>query len=990
MFAGLWVNAVGCTNSPGLQTITAMPVKDILIRAQSPDEYQLQPFVDDKFSPLGNNPAPIFRADEKINKIIIEGNTTIPATAIYPRIRTRQGTLIEKTEKLINDDIQSIFSTGWFFTVEAEFRKTSEGTFLVYRVVERPILNSVEYRGNDKVKTKYLAGITGLKKGSAFSVAANKESVRRIREYYREKGFRLADIKLLKGSQSSDRDAIFQINEGPKLKVKKITFTGNKAVSNGVLKMKLKTKREYFWFFGGKYDPSTINDDIASLKQYYMALGHFDIDIKEQISVVGKKQSGMNINYQIKEGPEYKIRKIYPEGNQVLTSNQINSMIKTSIGQPFRLRDVNRDVSEVSKKYGSMGRLYASVNAIPRFINQPGMIDLVYKINEDKVYRIGRIDVKIRGEVSHTRETVALNQLLIAPGDLADPELIRRSRRRLMGSPVWEKQGAIAPTITYTKVEDPYYASTPARLDVARGQNAAHEDILQKTTYKSQVPRKPIKVVNPPRIAVQKNGHTLPKNSSSNETQILKPDQFSNFDPSAFESKKSDRPTSRKHQINTSKPILGLENDDIEGTLSTIFDLNTDLLIAPVNQKKKKEEVHGNGIVFRAQSYDGFNNPPNPVFNQSPQGDPFGGGQIRGPEPPPNYVDLQLGLNEARTGRFMFSVGVSSDSGVLGSIVLEEQNFAISRFPTSIEDIIYGNAFRGNGEQFRIEAVPGDEVSRYTVNWTNPHFLNTDYSFGVSGFYFNRFYRHWEEQRLGGRVTLGKLLSRNVTFSTAVRMEEVNISNPVTLTVPELTNVVGSNFLSSLRLALAWDTRDSQYLPTEGEFIEGSIEQAVGQFTFTKLQLSGSTYYTLVQRADGEGRHTLAVRGQLGWTTDNTPIFERFYAGGVQTFRGYEFRGVTPRRNGVEIGGDFQLLGSIEYSMPVTANEAVRVVAFTDYGTVDDGVTFNNFRMTVGGGLRLQIPQMGPVPIALDWAIPVVKQAGDLEQLFQFYIGVSR
>jgi outer membrane protein insertion porin family len=83
-------------------------------------------------------------------------------------------------------------------------------------------------------------------------------------------------------------------------------------------------------------------------------------------------------------------------------------------------------------------------------------------------------------------------------------------------------------------------------------------------------------------------------------------------------------------------------------------------------------------------------------------------------------------------------------------------------------------------------------------------------------------------------------------------------------------------------------------------------------------------------------------------------------------------------------------LGSVEYQIPVLANEMVKVVTFSDFGTVSDKASFSDFRMSVGAGLRVTVPMMGPTPIALDWAIPIMKDPTDKTQLFSFYIGVNR
>ncbi len=191
-------------------------------------------------------------------------------------------------------------------------------------------------------------------------------------------------------------------------------------------------------------------------------------------------------------------------------------------------------------------------------------------------------------------------------------------------------------------------------------------------------------------------------------------------------------------------------------------------------------------------------------------------------------------------------------------------------------------------------------------------------------------------------------------------------------------------------MALAHDTRDSSFLPTQGHFVEGSFEQAFNEFDYSRVELTGSQFFTLYQRPDGFGKHILQLRGQVGWTGDSTPVFETFYAGGFQSFRGFEFRGVTPLDNGVQVGGNFLMLGTVEYLLPITAGDNIRGVVFSDFGTVEPDVSLDQFRVSVGAGLRLQVPAMGPAPIALDFAYPIVKEDTDETQVFSFYVGFTR
>jgi outer membrane protein insertion porin family len=96
--------------------------------------------------------------------------------------------------------------------------------------------------------------------------------------------------------------------------------------------------------------------------------------------------------------------------------------------------------------------------------------------------------------------------------------------------------------------------------------------------------------------------------------------------------------------------------------------------------------------------------------------------------------------------------------------------------------------------------------------------------------------------------------------------------------------------------------------------------------------------------------------------------------------------------NGVQVGGHFQFLNSVEYMLPITADDALRMVAFCDFGTVEPSteIKWQDFRIAPGFGLRITIPAMGPAPIALDFAVPVHHAPGDHIQNISFFMGLSR
>ncbi len=361
-------------------------------------------------------------------------------------------------------------------------------------------------------------------------------------------------------------------------------------------------------------------------------------------------------------------------------------------------------------------------------------------------------------------------------------------------------------------------------------------------------------------------------------------------------------------------------------------------------------------------------------------------------EEPTIEIPLNVEVQETQTGRLMLGVGVNSSSGLVGQVVVEEQNFDWRRFPTSWEDIRNGTAFRGGGQQFRIQAVPGTQVSQYSATFREPYFLDTLVSFSLSGQYFNRYFQNWNEQRMGGRIGFGYQFTPDLTGQVALRGENVLIYDPTVPTPPQLQAALGNNDLFTARFDLIHDTRDSSFLPTQGHYIDLGYEQAFGQFSYPRATIDARQHFLLRERPDRSGRHTLTLMNSTGFTGSSTPIFENFYAGGYQTLRGFYFRGASPLVNGVQVGGDFQFINTVEYMFPITADDMLRGVVFTDFGTVEPTITMTSqdFRVAPGAGLRISIPAMGPAPIALDFAFPVHYAPGDHLQTFSFFVGTQR
>jgi outer membrane protein insertion porin family len=324
--------------------------------------------------------------------------------------------------------------------------------------------------------------------------------------------------------------------------------------------------------------------------------------------------------------------------------------------------------------------------------------------------------------------------------------------------------------------------------------------------------------------------------------------------------------------------------------------------------------------------------------------------------------------------------------------VVDERNFDWRRWPQSFEDVRNGTAWRGAGQRFRLEAFPGTEVHRYMIRFQEPYLFNSPVSLGLSGYFFTRRYRHWDEERLGGRTSLGYQFTHDLSGTLALRAERIDISDPAIPTPPELAAALGESDAYGLQYTLGHDTRDSEFLPTEGHYLELGFEQVFGTFDYPRLTGEARQYFVLRERMDGSGRHVVSLSGRAGYSGSQTPLYDNFFAGGFSTMRGFDFRGASPSSLGVFVGGQFMLLGSVEYMFPITADDMLRAVVFCDFGTVEKtaGIDWDDFRVSPGLGLRIAIPALGPAPIAIDFAFPIASAETDDEEVFSFFVGYLR
>ena len=369
----------------------------------------------------------------------------------------------------------------------------------------------------------------------------------------------------------------------------------------------------------------------------------------------------------------------------------------------------------------------------------------------------------------------------------------------------------------------------------------------------------------------------------------------------------------------------------------------------------------------------------------------------------PGRKDLNVVVQEKRTGNLNFGLGFSTTDGLLGFGELSQGNFDITNWRT----------FTGGGQKFRARVQLGTQTKNASVELTEPYFLDQRLAVGGRLFFdeYNYYSDVYNQRDYGFDINARKPITNFLSVKLDYTIQKIQIYDIQTSSIsPELLDLIRlgdeNNLESRATLGFTYDTRDSAFLTRKGTRVDLSTYTA-GGFLGGTVQVYGldvdvSQYFHLpydtILLLNGE------VASVVNWNSSpNTivPVFDRLYTGGANTLRGFRFRDVGPKDfEGDPVGGNTLVRYTIEYTIPII--ERVRFAVFYDAGYVNPGSwSFSpqkvvppgappgkfsgGFNQDIGVGVRLDLP-IGP--IRLDYGYPI--QEDDFSSKsgqFQFSVG---
>jgi len=349
----------------------------------------------------------------------------------------------------------------------------------------------------------------------------------------------------------------------------------------------------------------------------------------------------------------------------------------------------------------------------------------------------------------------------------------------------------------------------------------------------------------------------------------------------------------------------------------------------------------------------------------------------------PGRKDLNVIVEEQRTGSFNFGAGFSTIDSLVGFAELQQTNFDLFGWPR----------FIGGGQRFRIRGQYGIRRSDFVIAFTEPWFLGYKLSFGVEAYYreANFLSEVYDQRNYGVAFQFRKALTPFLAARAEYRIEGIEIYDVDTDDVgPEIADAEGFYTRSAVLGGLTWDTRDSLFLTRRGELIELTGFVAGGGLGGTVqdygISLEAAKYWSLPWDLIFFLRGQLSVVDSWG-ESDNVPLFDRLYLGGANNMRGFDFRDVGPKdQDGNPIGGNSLAYMTAEITFPIVTR--LRGAFFVDVGYVNAASydwNTSNVNADFGFGIRLDLP-IGP--IRLDYGIPfITDEFNNSSGKFNFNIG---
>jgi outer membrane protein insertion porin family len=382
-------------------------------------------------TPAPAAPAPVAPAQPGsgvIRSLSVTGNQRLEPETVISYVKLRVGEAY--TSERLDEAIRDLFSTELFADVTITGGDTGN---IVIEVRENPVINRIILEGNKRIKDDKISPEIRLAPRQIFTRTKARADVARIIELYRRQGRFAARVepKIVQLEQNRV-DVVFEIDEGPRSKIRQINIIGNDKFSDGDLRSQMATKRTSFFSFlgsGDVYDPDRLAFDQQKLRQFYLTEGYADFRVVSAVAELTPDRQDFIITYVVEEGERYKFADVKVESAiRDFNSEALTKRLPMKAGDWYNAKQIEDTVTSLNETAGLFGYAFADVQ--PRFERDKDAktMSVTFEVGETQRVYVERID--INGNTA-TQDKVIRREFRLAEGDPFNSVAVKRSRDRI-------------------------------------------------------------------------------------------------------------------------------------------------------------------------------------------------------------------------------------------------------------------------------------------------------------------------------------------------------------------------------------------------------------------------------------------------------------------------------------------------------------------------------------------------------------------------------
>jgi len=338
------------------------------------------------------------------------------------------------TEELFNEALDKLYALAYFEEIEPYAKhdpRSRERVILVFSVKEHPVISSISFKGNKKIRNNELREAVSIKTGDVYIETVALLDERSIRDVYIKKGYTNAKVSMVAEETDAGISVVFQISEGAGSVVSSISFSGNTTFSSKTLRSKMSLKEDGF-LKNGAFQRSSLEADKQSIIIYYMTKGYIDariLDVIEESSFNEKKErEEIALTIIVQEGAQYTYNGTVLEGNEIFSTEKLLSCIKLKPGDVFNQTKFQEGMSALTNVYYENGYMTNEFHPTVNKDSERRTIGYTLRIVERSRAHVENIIIKGN---TKTKDEVILREIPLKPGDVFSRNKIMNGVRNL-------------------------------------------------------------------------------------------------------------------------------------------------------------------------------------------------------------------------------------------------------------------------------------------------------------------------------------------------------------------------------------------------------------------------------------------------------------------------------------------------------------------------------------------------------------------------------